>query len=52
MVMKYDTSTDIAPRDVMAFSATEDPMLMHERRQLMTRESRTAGKGMFQPGDT
>lgn len=52
MVTKYDTSTDIAPNDVMAFSATEDPMLMHERRQLTTRDSRTAGNGMFQPGET
>lgn len=27
-------------------------MLMHERRELKARERHTAGRGMFQPGDT
>lgn len=52
MVMKYDISVATAPRDVMAFRATEDPILMHAKRQLMIKERSTAGRGMFQPGDT
>ena len=36
----------------MAFRATVEPMLMRERRIVTTRETRTALRGMFQPGVT
>lgn len=52
MVMKYEIKTATAPSEVIAFSATEDPILMHESKQLIVRENRTAGSGIFQPGET
>ena len=36
----------------MALKATVEPMLMRERRIVTTRETRTALRGMFQPGVT
>lgn len=42
----------MAPREVMAFRATEEPMLIRERSALMVRETQTAGRGMFHPGET
>ena len=52
MVRKYETSTAIAPKDVIAFSATEDPRLMSEMSEVRVIETMTAGRGMFQPGET
>ena len=40
------------PRELMAFKATEEPRLMHARRELMMRETRTALRGTFQFGET
>ena len=45
-------SVEIAPRDVIALRATVEPMLMSDRRALMTSVTPTAGRGMFQPGET
>ena len=37
-------------RERMAFRATEEPMLMRERRMVTRKERRTALRGMFQVG--
>lgn len=52
MVMKYDTSVAMAPKEVMALRATEEPMLMQERSALTASEIMTAGNGIFHPGET
>lgn len=52
MVMKYEINVATAPSDVIAFRATDDPMLMQQRRQVTAREKSTAGRGIFQPGET
>lgn len=38
--------------EMMAFNATEEPMLMSESSTVTARETRTAFRGMFQPGVT
>ena len=45
-------STEIAPSEVMAFRATEEPMLIKESKAETVSETATAGRGMFQPGET
>lgn len=52
MVRKYETSTAMAPKEVIAFSATEDPRLMSEMSEVIVIETMTAGRGMFQFGET
>lgn len=39
-------------RETMAFRATVEPILMRERTTVTPRETRTALRGMFQPGVT
>lgn len=39
-------------REPMALKATVEPMLMSERRQVMTKVISTALRGMFHPGLT
>ena len=48
----YDAMRDEIVRDTMACRATEEPMLMSERQTVTPRETRTALRGIFQPGDT
>ena len=38
--------------ELIALRATVEPMLMRERRMVMTREMKTALRGIFQPGLT
>lgn len=51
-MMKYEERIETPPRELMAFRATEEPMLMQESSELTTRETQTARRGMFQPGVT
>jgi hypothetical protein len=37
---------------LMALSAVDEPMLISESSELTTRETKTARRGMFQPGET
>ena len=43
---------EATPREAMALKATEEPMLMRERRMVMARETRTELRGMFWVGLT
>jgi len=52
MVRKYETSTAKAPREVIAAKATDEPRLMSEMSEVIVMETMTAGRGMFQPGET
>lgn len=52
IVRKYETSTARAPREVIAFSATEDPRLISEMSEVTPMDTVTAGRGMFQLGET
>ena len=46
------TAESMAPKDVMAFSATVEPMLIKEINAEITREKMMAGRGIFQRGET
>ena len=50
--MMYEEMRDATPREAIALKATVEPMLMRERRTVMMKETRTALRGMFQPGLT
>ena len=52
MVMMYEVSRLLVVRDKMPFRAVVEPIFMRERRIVTIRETRTAFKGMFQPGVT
>lgn len=43
---------DATPREAMALKATVEPTLMRDKRMVMTKETRTEFKGIFQPGLT
>jgi hypothetical protein len=52
IVTKYDASTAMLPSEFIALRATVEPRLMHERRAVTRRETNTALRGIFQPGET
>jgi hypothetical protein len=52
IVMKYEERIETPPRELMAFKAVEEPRLMHASKELTTRETQTARRGIFQPGVT
>jgi hypothetical protein len=52
IVMKYDERIETPPRELIAFSAVEEPRLMQASKELTTRETHTARSGIFQPGVT
>jgi hypothetical protein len=43
---------EMPPRELMALRAAVEPMLMQASKALMQKETRTARRGMFQPGVT
>ena len=43
---------EAVPREAMALNATVEPMLMSERRIVITKDARTELRGMSQPGLT
>lgn len=40
------------PRELIAFKAAAEPMLIRDSKLLMTKDTQTARSGMFQPGET
>jgi hypothetical protein len=50
--MIYVANSAETAREPMALNATVEPMLMSERRQVMTKVIRTELRGIFQPGLT
>lgn len=52
IVMKYEVSRETPPRELIAFKAVDEPILIQASRELTTRETQTARSGIFQPGDT
>lgn len=52
MVIMYEETREPMVSEMMALKATVDPMLMSESRIVTMRDTRTALRGMFQPGVT
>ena len=52
MVIIYEETREPMVSEMMASSATVDPMLMSDSRIVTTRDTRTALRGIFQPGVT
>ena len=52
MVIKYEETREPMVSEIMASNATVDPMLMSDSNTVTTRDTRTALRGMFQPGVT
>jgi hypothetical protein len=50
--MRYEESNAAVPRDMMALKATEDPMLINERRETITRLTQRALSGTVKVGLT
>ena len=50
--MRYEESNAAVPRDMMALKATEDPMLINERRETITRLTQSALSGTVKVGWT
>ena len=50
--MIYADNRDVIVREMTAFRATSDPMLIIDSRIVTTRDTITEFKGMFQPGVT
>lgn len=50
--MMYVDIKDTVALELMALKATVEPILMSERRQVISHVSRTALRGIFQPGLT
>lgn len=48
----YDDRSDVIVKEMMAFRATVDPMLMRESNIVTTSDTKTAFNGMFHPGVT
>jgi hypothetical protein len=52
MEMMYDERRATVPRDIMALKATDDPILIKERRETMTKLAHSAFKGTVNVGLT
>ena len=52
IVIMYEERSDEMVKEMMAFSAAVEPMLMRESNVVTTKETMTAFKGIFQPGVT
>ena len=52
MVIMYEDTREPMVSEIMASNATVDPMLMSDSNTVTMRDTRTALRGMFQPGVT
>lgn len=52
MVMKYEAKMETLPQELMALRAVVEPKFIQASRDVMASEVKTAGKGIFQPGET
>ena len=52
IVMEYENRIESTPSELMAFSATYDPILMRDSSVLMTKDTETARNGIFHPSET
>ena len=52
MVIIYEDTREPIVREIMASNATVDPILMSDSSTVTTRDTRTALRGIFQPGVT
>lgn len=52
MVIMYEVINEVIVRETIANRATSEPILIRERRTVMTRETMTELSGMFHPGVT
>ena len=52
MVIMYEDTREPMVSEIMASNATVDPILMSDSNTVTMRDTRTALRGMFQPGVT